>query len=335
MTKILRPWALAALALGWLASASPAPAQSLKYVPNDAEVLISVNFQQIWGSKLMKDYQALIKQVQGMINAQVQNNKEVQEFQKALGIDLFNDVNSILVGVSEMTKDPKNWVMVFEGKFNPEKFKEVADKATKDHAEVVKSLTIGTATVYQISPPNDKGFFISLVSKDALVLTKTRDAMSTAINQAAGQPNLKQELATLVKGIDLKHSINFVATTAALQQALKESNNPQAQMAGPFLKDLNGMTMSANVTTEVKFQVGVAAKDGASAKKMAEDAGNGFAALKFILAQQAQQKPELAPVIEIANTLKADADGNNVVIQGTVSRKLIDDNIKKLEKLLP
>jgi hypothetical protein len=321
------PITLATLAA--LALLTPVQAQGIKLLPNDSEVVISVNMKQVWGSKLVKDYNATFKQLQSLFNTKLEDNQIAKEIKDSLGIDPFRDIDVVTIGMSDMGKNPKNVVVVLDGNFNTTKFADTATKAAKENPEVVKAMSIGQQNVYAISPPGDDPFYMAMLNKNTLVIAKTKEGMTSAIQPPA--QNLKKELADLMQTANLKKSLNFVATAAALQEAIKQGNNPQAQVIEPFLKDLNGTVVTANVVSDIELFVGYVTKDAASAQRMAEETNKGLAAMKVLVGNQAK----LQPVADIMQTLKVSAQGNSMNITGRVPRKVLDDAITKIENFLP
>jgi len=332
VTKLSR-WCFALAATLAVMTAASARADGLKYLPSDTEVVVSLNLQQVWGSKLVKDYSALIGQLQGMFNAGVDKNQIAAEVRKSLGIDPFKDVDAITVGLSDLTKNPKNVMIVLEGKFNQDKFTETANKAAKDSPEAVKSVTIGNATVYQITKPGDEPFYIGLLNKNTLVIAKTKDGMTGAVTPVA--QNLKKETADLVQGVNFKKSLNLVMTAGAIQEAIKQGNNAQTQFIEPFLKDLNGAVITANVVSDVDLHVAYVAKDAAAAQKMAEETNKGVAGLKGLIGKNAPKDAKVAAMVDILNSLKITSQGNVMTVDGTVSRKVLDQTFKNIENFLP
>jgi len=316
-----------------LSLAAPARAQGLKYLPGDTEVVISLNLKQVWNSKLVKDYSALIKQIQGQFNAKIDGNEVAAEIKKSLGIDPFQDIDTVTIGMSELGKDAKNGVIVLEGKFNPDKFSETGNKAAKDNPEVVKSVPFGGATVYQITKSGEDPFFVGLLNKNTLVVSKNKEGMTGAVN-AQGQ-NLKKETADLLQIANLKKSLTVVMTAGALQEAIKQGNNAQAQFIAPFLKDLNGAIITANVAADVDLVVHYVTKDAAAAQKMAEQTNQGLEVVKVLVSNQAKKDANAAAVADILKTLKVSAQGNSMIITGTVSHEVVDGVMKKIENFLP
>lgn len=335
--KTILPVGLLAAGVAFLCT-TPTQGQTVRYFSPKVEAIVSINLEQIWASKLVKDHQALFNQVQGMVGAQVQQNDEVVELQKALGIDPIKDISAVSVGFSDLGKKPKEVLVVMEGKFDEQKFADTAKLATKKHPGIIKTLSMGNYTAYEITPPNsNEAFYVSLLNKRTLFVAKTKDEMREAIKRAGSiRPQvLKQEMTIAMKQADLKESFNFVATSDVLMEAVKQSNNPQAQVLGQMLRDLKGVNLSANVADDVKFKLGVVARNEQAAKKLADDTTQALAGFGFILANQAQNNPQFAPALDIFKTLRAASNGSAMTVRGNVSRQVIDNAIMSLENFLP
>lgn len=316
------------LVLGW---AAPLQAQGIKHLPADTEVIVTVNLQQVWSSKLVKDYNALIKQLQSVFNTKLDENQIVAEFRESLGIDPLKDIDVITAGTSEMGKKPKSMVIVLEGKFKVDKFAQTAKKGMKDYPEFIKEITINNTTVYQITKPGEETFFMSLPNKNLFIIANSKETMTTAIAPQA--QNLKKEMTDLLKNANLKKSFNMVMTAAVVEEAIKQGNNPQAQAISPFLKDLHGAILSANVVSDIELNWTLAAKDAAAAKQMAEQLTAGLGLAKAAIAGKKNQGVEQA--MQVLNTLKASADGSNVTVTGNVPRKVLDTALQAVENFLP
>jgi len=326
-------WAPALAALLALSLGTSARGQGVKYLPNDTEVIINVNLKQVWNSKLVKDYNALIKQIQGLFNAKIEGNNIAADFKKSLGIDPFKDVDVITVGMTEFSKDTKNLVFVLEGNFNPEKFTATFNAKAKDEPEVYKSMTIGNATVFQLTKAGEEPFFLGLLDKSILVMSKTKEGMTTAANGPV--QNLKKETADLLQGANMKKSLTVVMTANAIEDAVKKGNNAQAQFITPYLKNLNGLTINANVVTDIDFNVNYVAKDAAAAQDMLKAVNQGLDASKVMVNNMAKKDANVALLADIMKTLKVSAQGNTMMINGAVPHDVVDGVMKKIENFLP
>jgi hypothetical protein len=317
-------------ALALVLTAAPARAQGLKHLAADTEVVVSVNLKQIWNSKLVKDYSDLIKQLQSIFNVKLESNELVADIKKSLGIDLFKDVDVITAGMSNMGKSA-NWVMVVEGRFKPDKFEETGKKSIKDSPEVVKSSTIGATTVYEISPPGGQSFFMALLDKSTLLMAKTKEGMSTAIQPPA--QNLKMEVVDLLKETSLKKSFVMIATANAMIEGIKDSGNPEAIFAAPLIKGLEGAVVSADVISDIVLNVGFVAKDAATAELLQGMISKGLDSGKEKLGQGKKDKTK--PALETIKTMKVSTQGKTVTIQGMIPREVVDGILEKIEDSLP
>jgi hypothetical protein len=314
-------------ALVALTLATPVQAQGIKYLPKETEVIVSVNLKQVWNSKLVKDYSALIKQLQGLFNARIEDNPIAAELKKSLGIDLFNDVDQITMGLSHWGRKPTNSLMVLEGKFDQAKFNATGNQAAKEDPEVVKPILIANTTVFQITPPQGDIFFMAMPSKNTLMIAATKEDMTSAITPMA--QNLKKEVADLVKKTSFKKSLNMIMTAKALQDGVQQG--PQAQAIQPFLNDLEGAIVSANVVSDIDLHVTYLAKNEAGAKQMADKVNDGLKTIKAL----AENSAQLAPFADILNSLKASTQDTTMTITGSVPRKTVDNFIGRIENFLP
>jgi hypothetical protein len=327
-------WRLPALAaVLTLAVAGPASAQGVKYLPNDAEIVISVNLKQIWGSKLAKDHNVLIKQLQEQLNAKIKGDNFLAELKESLGLDLFKDIDAVTVGMSELSKDAKTAVIVLEGRFSPNKFNDTFTKLAKDHPEHVKAAPMGNASVFQLTKPGDDPGYIGLLNANTVVISKTKQGMTSAINPPA--QNLKKETADLVQQASLKKSVSVVMTGGAIQEAIKQGNAQQAQFITPFLKDLTGAVISANAAADLDLQVNYVTKNADAAKDMADKTNQGLEVVKVLVGNQAKKDANAAALADILKTLKVSAQGNAMIITGNVPQDVVNTALKKLEDFLP
>src|SRR5262245_5076689 len=112
MLRSYRVWTGALTLTLAVLTAAPARADVAKYLPNDTELLLTVNVRQILDAPLVKNNNQ-IEQVKGLIKG----NEDVQKVLEALGFDLFKDLTSITIALPAGTDLQQGTVLV-EGKFN-------------------------------------------------------------------------------------------------------------------------------------------------------------------------------------------------------------------------
>jgi hypothetical protein len=319
---------LVALVAG-LAVVSTARALDPKYLPNDTELVFSINLKQILESELFQSKKDAVAQAKAVLEGQAGDNPIVK-YLKDAGFDVFRDLQSVTVA-NNGGQEPT--AIIIEGSFNPAKFKTTAEKAARDNPGTLKVSTAGANTLYEITPPGDKAAFASLIGDKVLYAAKSKEELTDGLARIAGAKpsNLKKEYAALLSTINNKQSIGFVATGAALAKLTQAAPVPNAEAAAALLQNIDGMSGAITIAKEVEFQIGVNAKDEASAKKMAQDGNGMLLGVKFLVSQQASKDEKLAPLVDVAKTLRLTNQGSNVLLRGTVSV----DVIEKLMKNLP
>jgi hypothetical protein len=325
---------LAAVGLAAALVAAPARAgqESHKYVPDDAEMITTLNFRQILESQLAKTHKDKVDQAKGLLEFAVQNNVEAKRYLEALGFDLFRDFNSITVAAAA-SANPEKALIVIEGKFNAEKFAKTAEEAAKEHGDILKVNKVGNYKVWEVNPPGqDKTLYVSLVNGSTLLATLGKQLMTDALTRAAqvNGPAFKKEVKELLKTTSPTQSFNLVATGKALavlaEQAAK--NNPQAQMAGPILKKMAGVSAAITVGKDIDFQVGIGTESKEAADMLSGQAAGILAFGKGMVAQKAKEDPKMEAALDIMKTMQTSVEGTTVLIRGQVAAAVLEKAIK-------
>jgi hypothetical protein len=330
---------MAVLAAGLAAGLStPIQAQDTKFLPEETEVIMTVNFKQIMNSKLVQDNQILVGFLKQGLEAQLQKDPDAAAAFKELGIDPFNDLDKLTIGATG-GKDLSKMVVVMTGKFSASKIASVMKKFADKEKDSVKIHGSGASAIYEFAGKggaNENGFMTVVGNKHVLV-TQNKDTLKSAVAQgkAGGEPALKKEVQALLANLNNKQSIGFVATSAALQKGIKESNNQQAQQMGATLEKLKGMAASITISNEIAIQANLEAKDADTAKEIVKQATGGLVLANFALQQQAQQNPQIAPLVDVLKTLRVTSQGNGVTATGRVSADVIEKGLKMLKDLQP
>jgi hypothetical protein len=313
------------------ALATPAPVRALdpKYLPNDTEIVFTINLKQILDSELLKANKEAVEHGKTALENQAGDNP-LMKYLKSAGFDIFRDLQSITVA-NNGGKEPT--AIIIEGTFDPAKFKATAEEAAKANPDALKISRAAGQTIYEISPPGDKKAFATLINGKVLYAAMTREELADAVGRVAGTKtsNLNKDYAVLLDTVNNKQSVSFVATGAALSKLTKDAPIPNGDAAAAVLQSIDGLSGAITVGKEVEFQIGVNAKDEATAKKMAQDGNGMLLGVKFLVGQQATKDERLAPLVDIAKTLRLDNQGSNVLLRGTVSL----DVIEKLMKNVP
>lgn len=305
-----------------------AGAVDAKLLPGDTEVLITVNFKQMLDSPIAKQYKDLIDQGRGALEGQIQNNPAAKYLEKA-GFDVLRDLHSVTIA-SNGSKEVDALFFVVEGKFNPAKVLETAQDIARENAEVLKITKIGSAHVFEITPPGEKRIYAALINDKTLIACATEEGVKDAVNGGA-RKSMKDGFKSLLKTTSPKQSFSMVATGSALAKLAENSPVPNADAAAGMLQGLDGLSISVTLNKDIQFQVGVTSKDEETTKKAVAMGNFGLLTVRTLAAQKAKQDERMLPLVDVAKTLRITSEGNNVVLRGDITL----ENLEKLIKLLP
>jgi len=331
-----RLWIAAACTLAVLIAAPSVQAQATKILPADTELVFTLNLQQMLKSEVLKTDQAktLIELAKGKINEQL-DEKGVGKYLKKAGFDIYKDLSSVTVAVPGGTRNPEDGVIVIEGNFDAEKIKAAVTEASKEGgADVKVKLTkIAGVEAFEVNPKDEKVMYVGVINKNTMIACASKADFAEAVARSNGTKagTYKAEgFKNLIQTVNSKQSISFVATSKVMAK-LAENNpnagNDQAKMAMAALQQVDGFSAAITIQKNIDFQLGVNSKDAETAQKFAGMANAGILVAKLKVAEQAKQNEKLAPVVEIVNSLRANAKGPNLVLSGQIT-------FETLEKLL-
>jgi len=316
-SRKLWPGALALAAL-W---AAPALAEAPKLdplVPADAEIVVSFNVRQMLDSPLIKKH--ALKEMKDAL----QKNEHANQALKAVGLDPFKDVSSVVITGTGGTAANKVLVVV-RGNFDPEKVHTTIVAEDKKNPGKVKVLKEGDTRLYEIHAEG-KPAYAAFADKGTLVVSPSKEYALEAVKNAgkkAAKPNkeLAQALAR-VRGNDALWLA--VVITDEMKKAMEK--NPQTASIAPKLESVTGsVNLTADLTANVLIHT-TDAKAAAELRKMINQ-------VKPLLAVVAQSNEEVGPMVgELLNNLKISADKTDVDISLKVTQETIEKATKKEEK---
>lgn len=338
MRLISRCWALA-LFVGLSAfSVSSARADDpLKYLGKDTEAIVSINLRQILESKLADDYAVFINQAKEAMKVMLENNADMQKFQKALDFDPFTDLNS-LTWASPGKNIKEEFLMIIDGKFKTKKFEQTATMAQLAKPQEIKvHRVLGKHNLYEYILPDQEGksAFICMVNSSTVLIGTSKKQVANSILQASNREKARMSPAVqkLLKTAGTKQSFTMLSTSDAFLNSMKENNAPNIQAAETQLAKINGMTATAKVSKDIRFEFGLEAKNEDTAKEFTQSLALGLFGLKGMIAQRAQQDPRMLMVQDIVKTLNINPQGTTVLINGRISAKVIEEAVNKLKNL--
>jgi hypothetical protein len=314
------------LAAALLALALPARAAEVdKFLPNDTEVILTLNVRQILDSPLVKKYG------QEPLKMALKSNDEAQRILQALGFDPFTDLTSI-TATSSGGKEAERGLLIIHGKFDTDKFHAHAEKIAKDMADQLKIHKVGNHKLYETKVPDPMGgqeqtLFIALATRTTIVGAPTRDYVLDALAKAEGkkQTELKKEIQTLLEKADANQSMWMLATGSSLAKSpLAAADEKVKETLGKIASFTGGLT----ITDEIKAELVVGAMTPDAAKELATEISDGLTQAKGFATLLAGGRKELAAVGEILETIKSSRQGSLITIKGQVTKEVIDKALK-------
>lgn len=332
--QFARRFWIAACTLGLILAGSAAQAQQVKLLPNDTEMIFTINLQQILKSEVVKSNKAILEIAKAKINEQL-DDKGVSKWFKQANFDLFADLHSITMAVPGGTRSPEEGFVLIEGNFDAEKIEEAVLAAAKDagNGATVKVVKLGGVNAFEITPKNEKVVYVSILNKKTMVACQTKADLIEAAARAKGGKSAAFKSAvfkSLSETVNNKQSISFVATSSImtkLADKAPEGAADKVKQAADFLKKMEGFSAAVTIQKNIDFQLGVNTKDADTASQFALFGNAGLMAIKAKLNEAAKQNEKLAPAVEVLKTVEVNSKGANLMIRGQIS-------FETLEKLL-
>ena len=344
--RFTRPfWMVAVGVIGLLSAASAAQAQHTRLLPNDTEMVFSINLQQILKSDVVTKNEFLFGFVKGKIEETLKD-KGITKFLEKADFDLFRDLHSITMSVPGGNRDglklgdkkisPQDGFIVITGNFDAEKIAAVAKDLDKEFGGV-KPIKIAHVNAFEIAPKEEKKMYIGILDKSTAIASATKEDFVEAANRHAANKKAafkSESMRNLLETVNTKQSLSIVATSnifAKLAENLPEgAQGDKLDKAMDILKQSNGFSAAITIEKDIDFLFGVDAKDKEAAKKLTGEIEGGIAAIKAFVAIQKKRNQDVGPLEDIVNTLKLTTTGNNLVVRGQVSFDLLSEILKSL-----
>jgi hypothetical protein len=333
MQFVRRLWLAAACTFAVLVAAPAVQAQATKILPADTELVFTVNLQQILNSDVLKSNKTLVDLAKAKIQEQL-DEKEVGKYLKKSGFDIFKDLSSMTVAMPAGRTDNDPFILL-QGNFDAEKIEGAIMEASKEAGAgvKVKNVKIANTSAFEVVPQGEKTLYIGILDKKTMIACAAKNDFAEAVARFNGTKagTFKAEVfKSLLSTTNNKQSLSFVATGKLVNKLAENNpnaNNDQAKMVIAALKNVEGFSAAITIAKDIDFQLGVNAKDAETAQQFAGMANAALILAKAEVTKKAKAQENLAPVVDIVNTLKADANGANLIIRGQIT-------FATLEKLL-
>lgn len=314
MSLLRTSFALLAIVAG---VAPPTRAAELeRLLPDDADLVISVNLRQILDSGIMKKHV--------LPELDVKFASEARKLVGLLGLNPVKEVASFTVAFPG-NGDPNQWVGIVRGEFDVARLQGYGDSLVQSRPNAVAVHQHDRTRIYEdLTRKDQRGVprFFALLDKEILIASPTKACVveaSRRVGQAAARAN--PGLADLVARQDGKQSI-WVASVAS--DSLKKNWGQQAglaPLAGKLLSFGGGVTIGDDVKLNVRIQM--------SDPKTARDMRQQLEALKAIAVLAISVNEDLrdyaAVLVDALNGLTFSQEqtvvGADLIVPGTLIEK--------------
>jgi hypothetical protein len=318
---------LAAAALATVLAAAPARAGEVdKYLPEDTELLISVNVRQIVDSELFKKH--ALQPAQDALKGLDQ----VQDVLKELNFDPFKDLDRVLIAKPAGNEQDRGLAIVY-GRFDVDKLRARADDLAKTQPDQLKVHKVpdgsgGKAVVYEIAVSGQPTpVFVALLDKTTVLAGPGKDYVVDAIKKqtAKEKPTLKnKEVQALLEKMNDKQAVSVAGVGSALAEG-----SPDEIKA--VLENLDAVGGGITVGDDIKLEAVLSAKSTDAAKQAKDDIAKGLQDAKLALGLLAAfaENPGVDLLADVVNSVKVSTKDKLVTINAAVSAEAIEEAFKK------
>ena len=334
--RFARPfWIAAVCAFGLLMGTSAVQAQNTKLLPNDTELVFTINLAQILKSEVVTKNELILGIAKGKIEEQL-DEKGIAKFLKKADFDLFRDLHTITIAVPGGNRNPEDSFILIEGKFDAEKIEAMAKEVDKETGGV-KVIKIGNVNAFEVSPKEDKKMYVGILDAKTVIATASKADFAEAVSRLNGRKTaaFKSEvIKSLLETVNSKQSISLVATSNLMaklaENAPQGAGGDKAKQFMEILKQTDGFSTAVTIQKDIDFLFGINTKNADTASKYALQGGLLIAGAKAMLAAEAKKNEKLGPVVDILNTLKLTTQGANLVVRGQITFDTLAEVLKGL-----
>jgi len=335
----LRVWLVA---VGLLHLALPArAADPLKCLPDDTDLLVRVEVQQIVTSPLYKkEFQ---KQADDLLKMDA-----VAGFLKGTGLDPLKDIDEVYIVMGrssfrteiKVQQNPAGGIdnaavpfIVVQGRFDPAKLQAKAEQLAKDMPQLVKKQKFGAVTIWEIG----KGTFVAVADKNTIVVGGAKEQVEAALDRAAGkkQSNLKHKsMKALLEKLDPKKTVQWLACEEAVgsvsAKGVFQNGQTIVEIKYTSLKDMGIQSVvgSATVATDVKITTTIKATNADKAKEAAKGIEDGLGLALKAAEKMVDLDKSFASVVDALKAVKVVAKGDSIQIDGQANGDVLSALIR-------
>lgn len=289
-----------------------------KLLPDDSSVVVTIDVRQILDSALVKKH--------GLAPAEkaLKNNADLEKILSAAGFDPLKHLTTVTLALESDLAANKGLV-ILRGKFDSARIAARAEEMAKKE-DRLKVETVAGQTVYVMKGGPDGPGYLAVLDNDTAIATSDKNSLQEALEKQAGKrkPTLKKEFKQQIEGIEVGRSVWVVASGAALRK------NPFAadDKVKEVLERIDFVMVTVSISDGVTVKSTVTATNDDAAKALQKDIQGGLESAKGVIAVVSDNRPELAPVGELLDTLRLKAEGTSLRLQLEASAELIQKMVK-------
>jgi hypothetical protein len=319
---------LVRLAVPLLALLLAAPARAAdvdRFVPDDSEIVVSVNVKGLLDSPVVKNN--VLPQIKAILEDQ-----DVQDVLKDLNFDPLKDLHSVLVAMPGGDNNGDRGLVIVHGKFDTKAFAKVGEQNAKDHPEILKIHKIndgkgGQFLVYELNIPDaDMPLFVSVPNDSTILISGGKDYVVDALRKEANKEKAvlkNKDFQKLLEGQDQKQHI----AVAAVGSAIARNDSLPEQVKG-FFRNIDAVGGGLTFGDDIKIEIVGLAKTAQDAKDLSRSVNDLVTQGAGLLSLLTMGSDELRPLIDILKTIKCTAKDKAVIIKGEVSNDVIEQLLK-------
>ena len=322
MIRLSRPGLGVALAVALAAAPTVRASEPDKLLPKDTDSVLVFNLRQIIESDIIKKY-ALEKINEGL------QRQDARKLLSDLGLDPLNDVDRMVIGTSGKDQSDMKFLIIFHGKFDPEKLYKAASVQTKKDGDHFSLIADGDDKMFKFQPDVGNAVYGTVVEEGTVILAKDKKLISTALVAATSEkkPAISRELSTLLARMDDKASFWMASVVKGKLDDVKLPNQVPEGLAAQ-LPNLDFVTAVIRVTTDVSLDISLGMANGEAAAAIAQEVDELLQTARGFLGFLTAQNPQMKPLAEAVKTIKCTVKDKSVVVSGKLSGKAIGQMVK-------
>jgi hypothetical protein len=292
----------------------PMPAWSASrdtYLPDGTEVVITLNIRGLLDSPQVQPQLDKLRE-------QLKNAQDAQKELDALGFDPLTDLDSLTVA-GLPSRGPDQFLLILHGRIDLTKLVARVQEALKEHSDVVSTIKEERCQFLAVTLPNRvEPLYIGWPDSATIIASSSKALMVQAFDIRAGKvkPELSQPMSDLLSQMDDSQVVSLACAGDALR------NTPHA---GQIKQVTGGMTIDDGL----HLNLTVTAKDEQAAEPMARAMTDGVAHARAMIRTMSQQKPELAPLLSLADGIKVTTEGDTVTLKGDFNPDAVNQSTDK------